>query len=201
MPGLLAEAGNRVPGWLTGARDRMVASDPGLTRLRMAGSAAATMGSALGIEYIAAAARHEGARGTLVAMLLGAVVGMMGSMALTGAAARAGQEAGEQEGGKAGERDREHAGHAGRLAAVARPSGWQAARHFSIAAIEFTEVARREPAPLEAGTAPGEESVDEFEPVVGLAMGYLPGSAAVARGVPARGSRWNPVARRAPPPP
>jgi uncharacterized membrane protein YccC len=463
-------------GWLAEVRDRVVASDPGLTRLRTAASAAATMGSSLGIEYMAASARHEGARGVLVAMLLGAVVGMMGSMALTGAGAsvwdkvrtalffpvaiglgllagaavsgstdlllgifvavmaaavavrrfgqpffyygfmgwmgyffgsflhatlpmlpslieavvisaawtlllsltvlrvsssrtlrrtvrafdararavaracadlletspagrrrrrarqrlrsrraqlaeaalmaeawsaepgalpphrsapglrrrlidaqhvldrlaaaavilagsdhsghgagadgkggdaggsgalraaaagiagllarrddagaaraagdlaeaalRAGQEAradgagqeardqgtagsGEEGGEGSGEEGGEGSGkrgpsggHAAPAWAADRPSAWQAAWYFAVAAAEFAGLALRDPAPLEAGPAPGEEDVNEFEPAAGLAMGYLPGSAAVARGVPARGSgRWNLVAR------
>jgi hypothetical protein len=48
------------------------------------------MGSALGVEYVFGTATHAGAKGTLIDMLLGAVVAMMGSMAMTGAGGRAG---------------------------------------------------------------------------------------------------------------
>ena len=73
----------RVPGWLPEFWDRVVASDPGLARLRMAGSGAVGVASTLGVEYLFATATNAGAEGTLIAMLLGAVVAMMGSMALT----------------------------------------------------------------------------------------------------------------------
>jgi uncharacterized membrane protein YccC len=65
----------------------VIASDPGLVRARMAISAAVGMTTALAVEYGYASAIHAGARGVLVAMLLGGVVAMMGSMALTGTAA------------------------------------------------------------------------------------------------------------------
>jgi hypothetical protein len=64
--------------------DRALASDPGLTRLQSAFSAVAGMGTALAVEYFYAQLTHAGAQGTLIAMLLGAVTAMMGSMALTG---------------------------------------------------------------------------------------------------------------------
>jgi len=67
--------------------DRVVASDPGVVRARMAVSAAVAMSTALAVEYGYASARHLGATGVLVAMMLGGVVAMMGSMALTGTAA------------------------------------------------------------------------------------------------------------------
>lgn len=76
-----------VPGWLAETWDRVVASDPGLTRLQMAGAAAVSMASALGVEYAFATATHAGPPGTVIAMLLGAVMAMMGSMALSGRAA------------------------------------------------------------------------------------------------------------------
>ncbi len=72
-------------GWRE-AGDRVVASDPGLNRLRMAVSAAVAMSSALGLEYGFARVTHAGAQGTLVAMLLGTIMAMMGSMALSGSA-------------------------------------------------------------------------------------------------------------------
>lgn len=63
-------------------RDRVVASDPGLNRLRSAGSATIGMASALAVEYLVAKLTGADAMGTLTSMLLGAVVGMMGAMAL-----------------------------------------------------------------------------------------------------------------------
>ncbi len=64
--------------------DRVVASDPGLSRLRMAGSAAVAMATALAVEYGFAVLTGAPAQGRVIAMLLGAIVAMMGSMALTG---------------------------------------------------------------------------------------------------------------------
>ncbi|MEU6175740.1 carboxypeptidase regulatory-like domain-containing protein [Streptantibioticus parmotrematis] len=71
-------------GWIREALDRVIGSDPGLNRLRMAVSAAVAMASTLGIEYLFARATHAGPQGTVVAMLLGTVMAMMGSMALSG---------------------------------------------------------------------------------------------------------------------
>ncbi len=62
----------------------MVASDPGLARLRMSTNAAITMASSLGVEYFLARMLHTQGLGLIVAMLLGAVIAMMGTMALTG---------------------------------------------------------------------------------------------------------------------
>lgn len=76
-----------MPGGLWELWDRVVASDPGLSRLRMAASGAVAMGSALAVEYGFATATNASAQGTLIAMLLGAIVAMMGSMALTGTGA------------------------------------------------------------------------------------------------------------------
>lgn len=67
--------------------------------------------------------------------------------------------------------------------------GWWPARHLAVAVLEFADLARRVQTPQQ------DETVDEFEPVVTLAMGALPGSFATARDVPARGGRWNPLAR------
>lgn len=71
--------------------------------------------------------------------------------------------------------------------------GWWPARHFAVAALEFVALARsvRERPPDPAGDA----EADEFEAVVDLAMGNLPGSMATAKELPARGSHWNPIAR------
>ena len=76
-----------MPGWLTELADRMVASDPGLARLRMALSAAVGVSSALAVESGYAAVTHADAKSALIAMLLGAILGMMGSMALSGTGA------------------------------------------------------------------------------------------------------------------
>ncbi|MGH3449106.1 MAG: hypothetical protein ACRDP4_15925, partial [Nocardioidaceae bacterium] len=68
-------------------RDRIVASDPGLNRLRMATSAVVAMGSALAVEAALAAVIGVETNTRLVMILLGAVVAMMGSMGLTGSSA------------------------------------------------------------------------------------------------------------------
>jgi uncharacterized membrane protein YccC len=73
-----------VQGWMPETWDRVIASDPGLQRLGMALSAGAAMSTALGVEYAFGRLTHAGPRGILVAMLLGTVIAMMGSMALTG---------------------------------------------------------------------------------------------------------------------
>ncbi|KAA9156557.1 hypothetical protein FPZ12_027310 [Amycolatopsis acidicola] len=64
-------------------RDRCVAADPGLIRLRQATSAAFAMITALGVEYLFAHLQDLGATGPLIPMLLGAVLALMGAMALT----------------------------------------------------------------------------------------------------------------------
>ena len=68
--------------------DRVIASDPGLVRARMAISAAVAMSVALAVEFGYAEAIHDASEGILIAMLLGGVVAMMGSMALAGTARR-----------------------------------------------------------------------------------------------------------------
>ncbi|WP_169739889.1 FUSC family protein [Actinospica robiniae] len=75
-------------GTLREAWDRVIASDPGLVRARMAISAAVAMTTALLVEYGYASAIGAGQRGVLVAMMLGGVVAMMGSMALAGTSVR-----------------------------------------------------------------------------------------------------------------
>ncbi|QUQ66610.1 FUSC family protein [Kutzneria sp. CA-103260] len=67
---------------LSEVRDRVVASDPGLSRLWSAVSATFAMASALAVEFGFALVTGADAMGTLIAMLLGAVVAMMGAMAL-----------------------------------------------------------------------------------------------------------------------
>ncbi|WP_133851981.1 FUSC family protein [Labedaea rhizosphaerae] len=69
------------------------------------------------------------------------------------------------------------------------PEHWPA-RHLAVATLEFVELAASRSVP-----PPAAAEVDEFEPAVSLAMGNLPGSASVAADVPARGGRWNPLAR------
>ena len=71
-------------GWIRETWDRVVASDPGLYRLRMALSAGAAMATTLGLEYGYARLTRAGAEGIVIAMLLGTVVAMIGSMALAG---------------------------------------------------------------------------------------------------------------------
>ena len=79
-------AGRR-DGRVAEAWDLVVASDPGVVRLRMALSAAVAMSCGLAVEFGYTKATHAAFEGVLVAMLLGGVLAMMGSMALTGAAA------------------------------------------------------------------------------------------------------------------
>jgi uncharacterized membrane protein YccC len=71
----------------------------------------------------------------------------------------------------------------------ARTAGRLPARHLAAAVAEFVALARRAGNPSEADAA------DDFAPAVTLAMGNLPGSAAFAGRVAARGHRWNPLAR------
>lgn len=61
----------------------LAASDPGLNRLRQAGRAVLAMGSTLAVEWVLAGWVGAGSRGALIAMLLGAVVAMLGSMGLS----------------------------------------------------------------------------------------------------------------------
>ena len=67
--------------------DRVIASDPGLVRARLAISSAVSMAVALAVGYGYASAIHDPQRSVLVTMMLGGVVAMMGAMALTGSAA------------------------------------------------------------------------------------------------------------------
>ena len=77
----------RTSGRASEIRDRIIASDPGLSRLTSAVSVAVAMAGAMAIEYGYGRLTGAGAQGTLVAMLLGTVIAMMGSMALTGSGA------------------------------------------------------------------------------------------------------------------
>jgi hypothetical protein len=65
-------------------RDLVAGSDPGLNRLRMVASGAGAMASALGVEFIIARLRGADSQAILIAMPLGVVISMMGSMALSG---------------------------------------------------------------------------------------------------------------------
>lgn len=69
---------------LAETRDRALASDPGLGRLRQATAASVSLGTALAVELLFARLSHAGAQGTLIAMMLGAIVAMMGANALAG---------------------------------------------------------------------------------------------------------------------
>ena len=70
------------------AWDRVIASDPGLVRARMAISGALCTAAALAVGYGYATVQHDAAKGVLVTMMLCAVVSMMGALALPGSAAR-----------------------------------------------------------------------------------------------------------------
>ena len=62
--------------------DRVVGSDPGLLRLRSALSAAIAISTTLGLEYIYGRATDRGPQGTIIVMLVGALMALFGSMAL-----------------------------------------------------------------------------------------------------------------------
>ncbi|MGH3444641.1 MAG: hypothetical protein ACRDPB_04645, partial [Nocardioidaceae bacterium] len=81
----MRSAADRAAAWLAGARGRLLASDPGRGRLSMAFAAALAVGTTLAVEYVFAALTGAGAQGSLVSMLLGAVVAMLGANALGGA--------------------------------------------------------------------------------------------------------------------
>lgn len=78
---------NRKRSWphvLTETVDKLIASDPGLDRFRLARSAAIGVASTLTVEYGFAKLTHAGAKGVLVSMLFGAILSMIGMMALSG---------------------------------------------------------------------------------------------------------------------
>ena len=80
-----------------------------------------------------------------------------------------------------------------RLADAAREAGdddWWPARHLAYGVREFLRFDAAVDDPPEVD--PGE---DEFEAAVGLVFGNLPGAPSVARDVPVRAGRWNPVGR------
>ena len=66
--------------------DRVVGSDPGLVRARLAVSAAVSMAAALAVGHVYATAVHDTGKGVLVAMMLGGVASMLGAISLTGTA-------------------------------------------------------------------------------------------------------------------
>ncbi|MCA1223007.1 hypothetical protein [Streptomyces sp. 8L] len=78
-----------VRGGTSGIRDKILASDPGLSRLHQAVSAAVSMSTAMAMEYGFATALGQNAQGTLVTIMLGTMIAMMGSMALGGIPAKA----------------------------------------------------------------------------------------------------------------
>jgi uncharacterized membrane protein YgaE (UPF0421/DUF939 family) len=57
--------------------ERFVASDPGLTRLRTAGQAVATIGAAMLAEWLLARSAQQNDAAVVLAMMIGAVVGMI----------------------------------------------------------------------------------------------------------------------------
>ncbi|MFE9248621.1 FUSC family protein [Streptomyces sp. NPDC007088] len=71
-------------GRAAGIRDLFVASDPGLGRFRTAASAGLAMAGALALEYLFARLTHADAQSTMVSMIIGTVVAMLGSNALDG---------------------------------------------------------------------------------------------------------------------
>jgi hypothetical protein len=75
--------GKDMPEWRVAIWEWLEASDPGWSRLRVAGSGAAAMATALGVELVFAILMGVGPKGRLIAMVLGAVVAMLGAMALT----------------------------------------------------------------------------------------------------------------------
>jgi hypothetical protein len=73
--------------WTARTRDRFLASDPGLGRLRTASAATVAMAVTLGVEHVFATLMGATGMSRLISMLIGAVVAMMGAMALTGTGA------------------------------------------------------------------------------------------------------------------
>jgi uncharacterized membrane protein YccC len=92
--------------------------------------------------------------------------------------------------------DRAATAAAERLAVLSRQAeredapGWWAARHLAVAVLEFLDLTSRSQEPPEV-----EPTDEEYEPTTELMLGNLPGSPSVAREVPARGGRWNPLTR------
>ncbi|MEW2549195.1 FUSC family protein [Streptomyces sp. NPDC047002] len=74
----------RIRSGASGTRDTILSSDPGLSRLHQAVSAAVAMTGAMAVEYGFGTALGEDAQGVLVTIMLGTVTAMMGSMALGG---------------------------------------------------------------------------------------------------------------------
>lgn len=71
-----------VRSWLRRVHDQVLASDPGRTRLRMGASGAVCVGAALAVEYGLAKVLGVPGRGAILFMMLGGMIGMMGSNAL-----------------------------------------------------------------------------------------------------------------------
>lgn len=73
-----------MPVSLHGTWDRLVASDPGLSRLRTALGGAGSLATALGVELLAATLLGAQGMQVLLFLLMGGMVAMMGSMLLSG---------------------------------------------------------------------------------------------------------------------
>src|SRR5699024_7200438 len=71
----------------------------------------------------------------------------------------------------------------------------RAAYRFANATIVFVSLARAARRLRVEHDVSSLDTGDAFEPTAGLIMGNLPDSPAVARGLSARGARWNPLAR------
>ncbi len=74
----------RLRGSLSEQLDRLIASDPGLARLRFAIGGAASLASALAVEFGVATLLGATGMSLLFYLLMGGMVGMMGGMALSG---------------------------------------------------------------------------------------------------------------------
>jgi hypothetical protein len=72
------------PAWLRESWDRLVASDPGLSRLRMAVGGAGSLATALGLELAAATLLGLQGMQVVLFLLMGGIVALLGSMPLSG---------------------------------------------------------------------------------------------------------------------
>lgn len=83
LPRVVGETGSS-RAWPQHVLDRITGSDPGSNRLRAALSGAVAIASALAVEYGVSQATHATEQRRLIALLLGAMAALMGSMALHG---------------------------------------------------------------------------------------------------------------------
>ncbi len=74
----------RAPAWLREGWDRLVASDPGLSRLRMAVGGAGSLATALGLEFAATILLGIQGMPVVLFLLMGGIVALLGSMPLSG---------------------------------------------------------------------------------------------------------------------